>query len=62
MKYTKNDVEAAMKITDNTLECYLKERGWVEDLRWNTWSKDDKHTLTNQEAFWAESKEEGGEV
>ena len=58
MKYTKNDVEAAMKITDNILEGYLKERGWIEDPKYFDWSKGKSNKLTNEEAFWEESRYE----
>jgi hypothetical protein len=61
-EYTKEDVDKAKDAYEEALRGYLLARGWVEfDTEYSLWSKDGSGCLTNEEAYWQESKEKGGE-
>jgi hypothetical protein len=53
---TSDQIDCAKAVYDGLIEIYLKERGWTESED-SLWSKGDRTLLTNEEAYWAEEKE-----
>lgn len=57
MKISKEQVDKAKARYENLLEQYLLERGWVvEDDLWVKEGVIGSGVLTNEEAYWEESK------
>lgn len=55
---TSQEVDEAQKVYEELLNKYLIERGWVENLKWNTWGKFGLGVYTNEEAYWREVNNE----